>query len=92
MHGLTEYEFPKAQAEEEKHLRGKFLASDIPATSLAVGATKMPSDTGVESQEYSDFKADPWAREDGEWHHSDFIVVAYYYVTKLFDELVLGDK
>ena len=47
---------------------------------------------GVESQEYSDFKAAPWAREDGEWHHSDFIVVAYYYVTKLFDELVLGNK
>lgn len=92
LHSLEKYCFPKAQNLEEKRLRAQILGHAIPATSLCAGANKMPMDTGVKSYEYSLFKSptNGWPRGDGSWCHSDFVVVAYYYIYKLFDALQEG--
>ena len=92
LHGLERYYFPSAQGQEEKHLRAQILGCCVPATSLCVGANKMPEDINVTCYEYSDFKSgsETWPRKNYEWHHSDFVVLAYYYVTDLYDKLWEG--
>ena len=92
LHNLERYYFPAAQEQEEKHLRAQILGCCIPATSLCVGANEMPKNTAIKSYEYSGFKSGSmtWPRKGDEWHHSDFVVVAYYYITLLYDKLQEG--
>ena len=93
LHGLGRYYFPEAQEIEEKHLRARILGCCIPATSLCVGANEMPKSTHITSHEYSNFMSGSgdWPRDKHEWHHSDFVVVAYYYITRLYDKLQEGE-
>ena len=90
LHGLQLYSL--VQGSEEKHLRAQILGCCIPATSLCVGANKMPQGIVAADHEYTDFKSgsDAWPRDNDEWHHSDFVVVAYYYITRLYDKLQEG--
>ena len=95
LHGLDRYYFPAAQKAEEKRLRAKMLGCCIPATSLCVGANKMPDELDITSHEYTNFMtgSGEWPRQNDkikEWYHSDFVVVAYYYVTRLYDNLQKG--
>ena len=92
MHGLDRYYFPAAQESEEKRLRAKMLGCCIPATSLCVGANEMPKELDITSHEYTNFMSGggKWPRKGEEWHHSDFVIVAYYYVTRLYDNLQKG--
>lgn len=92
LHDLARYYFPDAQEGEEKHLRAQILGCCIPATSLCIGANKMDKNLKVTSYEYTDFRTGSraWPRDNFEWHHSDFVVVAYYYITRLYDKLQEG--
>lgn len=71
-------------------LRAKFLADAIPATSFAAGANYT---RGLKSNHNMlDDMLNGWPKRENEWLHSDIKNVSFYYVHKLFNYILQGDK
>lgn len=87
MHSLEPYILDE---NEEYEWRAHCLAYSIPSTSISVGGGAPANQTKIKGRKYEQFEGDKWPRDDGEWNHSDFICVAYYHLSKFYDELVEG--
>lgn len=73
------------------YCRAKFLADAIPATSFAMGANAINGAQGIENRDLADYAGENWPRmENGTkiWDHSDFKNIAYFFMHRLFEEMV----
>lgn len=78
--------------EKAYRLRSRILSDGIPAESFAFGANAA-SGEGIESRDYATFmeNKDKWPDNDAgkpRWAHSTFKNVAYFFMKKLYDDLV----
>ena len=70
-----------------QNLQNELLAKGIPALSPPCGAGSVNGIAG--DYDMTTQKMNGWGRDGNQWLHSDVKNMAYYYVYKIFDDLLL---
>lgn len=78
--------FRADDSDEQYKLRAKILADGIPATSFSAGANETGGGLGNINM-MSEFEAGGWPRKEKHWLHSDIKNVAFYFESKLYEEI-----
>jgi hypothetical protein len=71
-------------AANEYNTRSKILAEGLPALSYATGANSLTPFGAARNVDMMNLKTGTWPRGNGEWRHSDFREVAFYFTQQLY--------
>lgn len=75
-------------AANEYNTRSKMLAEGLPALSFATGANSLTPFGTARNIEMMDLKTGTWPRGNGQWRHSDFPEVAFYFTQKRYKPFI----
>ena len=77
---------------DRKGPRGAKVAACFESSARELGRTANSIQKGLTLLLDERFAAAEWPRDEKEWCHSDLKNVAYYYVSKLYEDLLKGEN
>jgi hypothetical protein len=75
-------------AANEYNTHSKMLAEGLPSLSFATGANSLTPFGAARNVDMMNLKTGTWPRGNGEWRHSDFREVAFYFTQRLYKRFI----